>query len=126
MPERGFTLLEIMLVIFLIGLASAGVVQTFATASEPPAKKAAQDFLTRFAQFKDIPKKLLSYYKHNLFHISDDILNIESCPEYIQKYLLSYSFASLENMSFKQRVSWLCEYLKEDAKIKKDKLESLY
>ncbi|MEF6194502.1 type II secretion system minor pseudopilin GspH [Escherichia coli] len=38
---------------FLIGLASAGVVQTFATASEPPAKKAAQDFLTRFAQFKD-------------------------------------------------------------------------
>lgn len=48
MPERGFTLLEIMLVIFLIGLASAGVVQTFATASEPPAKKAAQDFLTRF------------------------------------------------------------------------------
>ena len=26
MPERGFTLLEIMLVIFLIGLASAGVV----------------------------------------------------------------------------------------------------
>ncbi len=46
-PERGFTLLEIMLVIFLIGLASAGVVQTFATASEPPAKKAAQDFLTR-------------------------------------------------------------------------------
>ena len=53
MPERGFTLLEIMLVIFLIGLASSGVVQTFATASEPPAKKAAQDFLTRFAQFKD-------------------------------------------------------------------------
>ena len=53
MPERGFTLLEIMLVIFLIGLASAGVVQTFATDSEPPAKKAAQDFLTRFAQFKD-------------------------------------------------------------------------
>ncbi len=53
MPERGFTLLEIMLVIFLIGLASAGVVQTFATASEPPAKKAAQDFLTRYAQFKD-------------------------------------------------------------------------
>ena len=53
MPERGVTLLEIMLVIFLIGLASAGVVQTFATASEPPAKKAAQDFLTRFAQFKD-------------------------------------------------------------------------
>ena len=43
MPERGFTLLEIMLVIFLIGLASAGVVQTFATASEPPAKKAAQE-----------------------------------------------------------------------------------
>ncbi len=39
MPERGFTLLEIMLVIFLIGLASAGVVQTFATDSEPPAKK---------------------------------------------------------------------------------------
>ncbi|HFK3790904.1 TPA: prepilin-type N-terminal cleavage/methylation domain-containing protein, partial [Escherichia coli] len=28
MPERGFTLLEIMLVIFLIGLASVGVVQT--------------------------------------------------------------------------------------------------
>ncbi|WP_149016159.1 type II secretion system protein, partial [Escherichia coli] len=28
MPERGFTLLEIMLVIFLIGLASSGVVQT--------------------------------------------------------------------------------------------------
>ena len=55
MPERGFTLLEIMLVIFLIGLASAGVVQTFATDSEPPAKKAAQDFLTRFAQFKDRP-----------------------------------------------------------------------
>ena len=53
MPERGFTLLEIMLVIFLIGLASSGVVQTFATDSEPPAKKAAQDFLTRFAQFKD-------------------------------------------------------------------------
>ena len=53
MPERGFTLLEIMLVIFLIGLASAGVVQTFATDSESPAKKAAQDFLTRFAQFKD-------------------------------------------------------------------------
>ncbi len=53
MPGRGFTLLEIMLVIFLIGLASAGVVQTFATDSEPPAKKAAQDFLTRFAQFKD-------------------------------------------------------------------------
>ena len=53
MPERGFTLLEIMLVIFLIGLASAGVVQTFATASEPPAKKAAQAFLARFAQFKD-------------------------------------------------------------------------
>jgi len=52
-PERGFTLLEIMLVIFLIGLASAGVVQTFATDSESPAKKAAQDFLTRFAQFKD-------------------------------------------------------------------------
>ena len=43
MPERGFTLLEIMLVIFLIGLASSGVVQTFATDSEPPAKKAAQD-----------------------------------------------------------------------------------
>ncbi|EEW2160302.1 prepilin-type N-terminal cleavage/methylation domain-containing protein [Escherichia coli] len=42
MPERGFTLLEIMLVIFLIGLASAGVVQTFATDSESPAKKAAQ------------------------------------------------------------------------------------
>ena len=55
MPERGFTLLEIMLVIFLIGLASAGVVQTFATDSESPAKKAAQDFLTRFAQFKDPP-----------------------------------------------------------------------
>ena len=53
MPGRGFTLLEIMLVIFLIGLASAGVVQTFATDSESPAKKAAQDFLTRFAQFKD-------------------------------------------------------------------------
>ncbi|MCV5340541.1 type II secretion system minor pseudopilin GspH, partial [Escherichia coli] len=53
MPERRFTLLEIMLVIFLIGLASAGVVQTFATDSESPAKKAAQDFLTRFAQFKD-------------------------------------------------------------------------
>ncbi|EFH7840666.1 type II secretion system protein GspH [Escherichia coli] len=53
MPERGFTLLEIMLVIFLIGLASVGVVQTFATDSESPAKKAAQDFLTRFAQFKD-------------------------------------------------------------------------
>ncbi|EFB6179508.1 type II secretion system protein GspI [Escherichia coli] len=53
MPERGFTLLEIMLVIFLIGLASSGVVQTFATDSEPPAKKAAQDFLTRFAQCKD-------------------------------------------------------------------------
>ena len=53
MPERGFTLLEIMLVIFLIGLASSGVVQKFVTDSEPPAKKAAQDFLTRFAQFKD-------------------------------------------------------------------------
>lgn len=39
MPGRGFTLLEIMLVIFLIGLASAGVVQTFATDSESPAKK---------------------------------------------------------------------------------------
>lgn len=37
--KRGFTLLEIMLVIFLIGLASAGVVQTFATDSESPAKK---------------------------------------------------------------------------------------
>ncbi|ENW1001547.1 type II secretion system protein, partial [Escherichia coli] len=47
MPERGFTLLEIMLVIFLIGLASAGVVQTLATSSEPPAKKVAQDFLIR-------------------------------------------------------------------------------
>ena len=53
MPERGFTLLEIMLVIFLIGLASSGVVQTFATDSEPPAKKAAQDFLTHFEQLKD-------------------------------------------------------------------------
>ncbi|MEF6481931.1 type II secretion system minor pseudopilin GspH [Escherichia coli] len=53
MPERGFTLLEIMLVIFLIGLASAGVVQTFSTDSESAAKKAAQGFLTRFAQFKD-------------------------------------------------------------------------
>ena len=53
MPERGFTLHEIMLVIFLIGHASSGVVQTFATDSESPAKKAAQDFLTRFAQFKD-------------------------------------------------------------------------
>ncbi|EPB6544128.1 hypothetical protein ACRRB3_003551 [Escherichia coli] len=73
-----------------------------------------------------IPKKLLSYYKHNLFHVGDDILNIRYCPEYIQKYILSYSFSSLENMSFKQRIRWLCEYLKEDAKIKKDKLESLY
>ncbi|MDN2262537.1 hypothetical protein FCY76_23810, partial [Escherichia coli] len=73
-----------------------------------------------------IPKKILSYYKHNLFHVGDDILNIESCPEYIQKYILSYSFSSLENMSFKQRIRWLCEYLKEDTKIKKDKLESLY
>ena len=53
MPGRGFTLLEIMLVIFLIGLASAGVVQTFASRSEPPAKKAAQDFLSRFEQLKD-------------------------------------------------------------------------
>ncbi|UUK76273.1 type II secretion system minor pseudopilin GspH (plasmid) [Escherichia albertii] len=53
MLRRGFTLLEIMLVIFLIGLACVGVVQTFATASESTAKKAAQDFLTRFAQFKD-------------------------------------------------------------------------
>ncbi|UCQ26584.1 type II secretion system minor pseudopilin GspH [Edwardsiella tarda] len=53
MLRRGFTLLEIMLVIFLIGLASAGVVQTFAIGSESSAKKAAQDFLTRFAQFKD-------------------------------------------------------------------------
>ena len=53
MPGRGFTLLEIMLVIFLISLASAGVVQTFAIDSVSPAKKAAQDFLTRFAQFKD-------------------------------------------------------------------------
>ncbi|END3977934.1 type II secretion system protein, partial [Escherichia coli] len=53
MPERGFTLLEIMLVIFLIGLASAGVVQTLATSSEPPAKKVAQDFLIRFEQLKD-------------------------------------------------------------------------
>ncbi|EFN5578686.1 hypothetical protein FQH21_27520, partial [Escherichia coli] len=64
-----------------------------------------------------IPKKILSYYKHNLFHVGDDILNIESCPEYIQKYILSYSFSSLENMSFKQRIRWLCEYLKEDTKI---------
>ncbi|HDK2650615.1 TPA: type II secretion system minor pseudopilin GspH [Escherichia coli] len=53
MPERGFTLLEIILVIFLIGLASAGVVQTLATSSEPPAKKVAQDFLIRFEQLKD-------------------------------------------------------------------------
>ncbi|HAV9130964.1 TPA: type II secretion system minor pseudopilin GspH [Escherichia coli] len=53
MPERGFTLLEIMLVIFLIGLASARVVQTLATPSEAPAKKAAQDFLIRFEQLKD-------------------------------------------------------------------------
>lgn len=53
MPERGFTLLEIMLVIFLIGLASAGVVQTFATDSESPAKKAAQDFLIQFEQLRD-------------------------------------------------------------------------
>ncbi len=30
MPERGFTLLEIMLVIFLIGLASAGVEKEYA------------------------------------------------------------------------------------------------
>lgn len=52
MPERGFTLLEIMLVIFLIGLASAGVVQTFATDSESPAKKAAQDFLTRLRSLR--------------------------------------------------------------------------
>ncbi len=43
-PERGFTLLEIMLVIFLIGLASAGVVQTFVTDSEPPAKKSGAGF----------------------------------------------------------------------------------
>lgn len=73
-----------------------------------------------------IPKKLLSYYKNNLFNINDDILNIESCPECIQKYLLSYSFAPLESMSFKQRIRWLCEYLKEDVKIKKDKLNCLY
>lgn len=53
MPERGFTLLEIMLVIFLIGLASVGVVQTFATRSESPVKKVAQDFLIRFEQLKD-------------------------------------------------------------------------
>ena len=53
MSRRGFTLVEIMLVIFLIGLASAGVVQTFAVRSEAPAKKAAQDFLARFEQFKD-------------------------------------------------------------------------
>lgn len=53
MSRRGFTLVEIMLVIFLIGLATAGVVQTFAARSEPPAKKAAQDFLAHFALFKD-------------------------------------------------------------------------
>lgn len=53
MPERGFTLLEIMLVIFLIGLTSVGVVQKLATSSESPVKKAAQDFLLRFEQLKD-------------------------------------------------------------------------
>lgn len=53
MPGRGFTLLEIMLVIFLIGLVSTGVVQTIATDSVSPAKKAAQDFLIRFSQLKD-------------------------------------------------------------------------
>lgn len=53
MPGRGFTLLEIMLVIFLIGLASAGVVQTLANGFESPAKKVAHDFQVRFEQLKN-------------------------------------------------------------------------
>ena len=55
MPERGFTLLEIMrLVIFLIGLASAGVVQTFCDRFRAACeKKRRRIFLTRYAQFKD-------------------------------------------------------------------------
>lgn len=46
-PERGFTLQIAM--IFLIGLASAGVVQTFATASRAACEKAYRRILTRFA-----------------------------------------------------------------------------
>lgn len=42
-----------MLVIFLIGLASVGVVQTVVTRSLPPAQRAAQDFLTFFARYQE-------------------------------------------------------------------------
>lgn len=52
MPERGFILLEVVLIIFLIGLVNSGVVQTFMTSSGLSAKKVTQDFLTCFVQFK--------------------------------------------------------------------------
>ena len=53
MLRRGFTIVEIMLVLFLIGLVSAGVVQTFVFPSISPAKKAAQNFMTLFSHLKD-------------------------------------------------------------------------
>lgn len=53
MPSRGFTLTEVILVIFLIGVASASVVQTFIVRSDLPAKKAAQSFMALFAHYKD-------------------------------------------------------------------------
>lgn len=53
MPSRGFTLTELMLVIFLIGVASASIVQTFFVQSELPAKKAAQSFMALFTRYKD-------------------------------------------------------------------------
>lgn len=53
MVTRGFTLLEMMLVVFLLGLVASGVVQTFSTRTTPPAYAEAAAFLSLFSRVRD-------------------------------------------------------------------------
>lgn len=54
MPARGFTLLELMLVVFLIGLTAGGVLMTLPPSeSAQPAKDAAEQLLGQIEQIQD-------------------------------------------------------------------------
>lgn len=66
MPARGFTLLELMLVVFLIGLTAGGVLMTLPpTDAEQPARDAAEQLLAQIRQVQD--EALLSGQMYGLY-----------------------------------------------------------
>ncbi|MCK3238967.1 hypothetical protein U9Y48_24705 [Escherichia coli] len=73
-----------------------------------------------------MPRKMGEYYEKNSFNHVNTSLNFNKDMDDIKKYLISYSYPFLKEMSSSERVLWLCKYATHLHKEKNNELSLLY